>query len=84
VVDLPFFQITDLGIGNFILIGKKEQFEKSFDWELGLYNNNYVCLFGFNVTPTRYRSFGDVPALLVEEDLRCPSVHYFRHERAPE
>jgi hypothetical protein len=23
------------------------------------------------------------PALLVEEDPRCPSGHYFRHERAP-
>jgi hypothetical protein len=31
-----------------------------------------------------YRSYRDVPALLVEEDLRCPSVHYFRHERVPE
>jgi hypothetical protein len=26
----------------------------------------------------------DFQALLVEEDLRCPSVNYFRHERAPE
>jgi hypothetical protein len=43
----------------------------------------FVC-FGFYVTSTQYRSYRDVPALLVEEDLRCPSVHYFRHERAPE
>jgi hypothetical protein len=43
----------------------------------------FVCL-GFYVTSTQYRSYRDVPALLVEEDLRCPSVHYFRHGRAPE
>jgi hypothetical protein len=45
---------------------------------------NIVCLFGFYVTPTQYRSFGDVQALLVEEDLRCRSVHYFRYKQAPE
>jgi hypothetical protein len=38
-------------------------------------------LLGVYVTPTQHRSFGDVPALLVEEDLRCTIVHYFRHER---
>jgi hypothetical protein len=43
----------------------------------------FVC-FGFNVTSTQYRSYRDVPALLVEEDLRCPSMNYFRHEREPE
>jgi hypothetical protein len=42
------------------------------------------CLIGFYVTPKQYRSFGDFPALLVEEDLRCPSVHYFRHDWAHE
>jgi hypothetical protein len=41
-------------------------------------------LLGFYVTPTQYRSFGDVPALLVKEDLRCPYVYFFRHKRAPE
>jgi hypothetical protein len=35
-----------------------------------------ICLFGFHVTPKQYRSFGDVQALLVEKDLRCPSVNY--------
>jgi hypothetical protein len=37
-----------------------------------------ICLFVFlfYVTSTQYRSYRDVPALLVEEDLRCPSVHY--------
>jgi hypothetical protein len=44
----------------------------------------FVCLIGFYVIPTQYRTYGDVPALLVEEDLRCTAVHYFRHERAPE
>jgi hypothetical protein len=47
----------------------------------------FVCLFvyfGFYVTSTQYRSYRDIPALLVEENLRCPSVHYFRHERVPE
>jgi hypothetical protein len=43
----------------------------------------FVC-FGFYVTSTQYRSYRDVPALLVEEDLRCPSVHYFRHKRVSE
>jgi hypothetical protein len=46
--------------------------------------DRFVCLFGFSVTLTQYRSYGDVPALLVKEDLRCPSVHYFRHKQAPE
>jgi hypothetical protein len=40
-------------------------------------------LFGFYVTPTQYNSFGDFPALLVEEDLRWISVHFFRYEQAP-
>jgi hypothetical protein len=35
---------------------------------------------GFYVAPTWYRSYGIFPALLVEEDLRGPSVHYFRHK----
>jgi hypothetical protein len=44
----------------------------------------FVCLlFFFHVTPTQFWSYGDVPALLVEVDLRHPSVHYFRHKRAP-
>jgi hypothetical protein len=50
--------------------------------------NMFVCLIdwliGFYATPPQYRSYDDVQALLVEEDLRCPSVHYFRYERAPE
>jgi hypothetical protein len=29
----------------------------------------FVCLIGFYTTPTQYRSYGDVPALLAEEDL---------------
>jgi hypothetical protein len=48
------------------------------------FNLGFVCLFGFYVTLTQYRSYDNVSALLVEEDLRCPSIHYFRHERAPE
>jgi hypothetical protein len=44
----------------------------------------FVFVFWFYVTSTQYRSYRDVPVLLVEEDLRCPSVHYFRHERVPE
>jgi hypothetical protein len=40
--------------------------------------------FGFYVTSTQYKSYRNIPALLVEEDFRCPSGHYFRHERAPE
>jgi hypothetical protein len=34
----------------------------------------FVCLIGFYISPTQNRSYGDVPALLVEEDLRCPSI----------
>ena len=44
----------------------------------------FVWLVGFNVAPTLFRLYGDFPALLVEEDLRCSSVHYFRHKQAPE
>jgi hypothetical protein len=46
--------------------------------------DEYVFVFilvGFYLAPTL--SYGDVPALLVEEDLRCASGYYFRHERAP-
>jgi hypothetical protein len=39
---------------------------------------------GFHDTPAQYMSYGDIAPLLVEEDLGCPSVHYFQHERAPE
>ena len=35
---------------------------------------------GFYVIPTLKRLYGDFPALLV--DLRCPSMHYFRHDGA--
>jgi hypothetical protein len=35
-------------------------------------------------TLTQYRSYRDVAAYLVEEDLRSPSVHDFRHELARE
>jgi hypothetical protein len=58
-----------------------EQYEKLSICKL----EAFVCLIGFYVTSTQYRSYyGDVRALLVEEDLRCPSVHYLRHERASE
>jgi hypothetical protein len=43
-----------------------------------------VCLIGFYFTWKQFRSYGDLPALLVEEDLRFPAMHYFRHKRAPE
>jgi hypothetical protein len=42
------------------------------------FNSKFVSLFGFYIAPPQYRSYCDVPALLVEEDLGCPSVHYFR------
>jgi hypothetical protein len=38
---------------------------------------------GFYVTPTQYRQYREVPALLVEKD-PVHSVHNFRHERTPE
>jgi hypothetical protein len=44
----------------------------------------FFILIGFYVTLAQYRSYRDVSALLVEEDLRCLSVHYSRHKRAPE
>jgi hypothetical protein len=38
-----------------------------------------IYLIGFFITPTHYWSYiGNFPALFVEKDLRCPSVHYFR------
>ena len=38
----------------------------------------------FSLTNTVTVMYGDFPVLLVEEDLRCPSMYYFRHKRAPE
>jgi hypothetical protein len=55
----------------------ENKFEKAFTVD-------YVCSIGFYFTPTQNRSYRDVPASLVEEDLRCPSVNYFRLEQAPE
>jgi hypothetical protein len=43
-----------------------------------------VFQFGLYVATTQYRSYGDISALLVEEDLRCPFMHFVRHKRAPE
>jgi hypothetical protein len=42
---------------------------------LNLYNY-FICL--FNVTLIHYTAYDKVLALLVEEDLRCSSVHYLR------
>jgi hypothetical protein len=44
------------------------------------YSPLFVCLFNWVLPHTDT----DVPALLLEEDLRSPSVHYFRHKRATE
>ena len=44
------------------------------------------CVWGggvFRRTNT-VKVIADVPALLVEENLRCSSMHYFRHKRASE
>jgi hypothetical protein len=46
--------------------------------------NIIFFLVGFYVASTQYRSYGDFPALLVAENLGCPSVHYFRDKQAPE
>jgi hypothetical protein len=43
-----------------------------------------VVVFVVDVAPTQYMAYIDFPASLVEEDIRCPSEHYFRYERAPE
>jgi hypothetical protein len=43
----------------------------------------FVCLIRFYVSPTQYKSYGYVPALLMEKDLSCPSVHYFRRVEPP-
>jgi hypothetical protein len=48
--------------------------------QLYMYILTFFCLFVYLILHfTLY-----VPALLVEEDFRCPSEHYFRHEQAPE
>jgi hypothetical protein len=39
----------------------------------------FYFLFGFYTPPIQYRSYGDFLDLLEEEDLRCHSIHYFRH-----
>jgi hypothetical protein len=36
--------------------------------------------FGFYVALPQYKSYTSFSASLVEEDLRCLAVHYFRHE----
>jgi hypothetical protein len=46
--------------------------------------SNGSCLVGFYVATTKKRLYGDVSALLLKEDMRCPTVYYFRHRRAPE
>jgi hypothetical protein len=41
----------------------------------------HIFSVGYYVAPTQYRLQGDFPAILVEGNLRCPSMHYFRHEQ---
>jgi hypothetical protein len=54
-------------------------------WVIDIEDNClFVCLIGFYITPSQYRLYCNIPALLVEEDLRCPSVRYFRYKQAPE
>jgi hypothetical protein len=38
--------------------------------------NNTLYIIWHKKLPTQYQSYGDLPALLVEDDLKCPSVHY--------
>jgi hypothetical protein len=69
---------TNLTIHNLILLYIK--YHKHINTYL--YNNilyMHVCL-GF----TSRLVIWDFPVLLVEEDLRCPSMHYFRHKQALE
>jgi hypothetical protein len=37
-----------------------------------------VFLVGYLIATTQYMSYGNFPALLVEEHFEWPSVHYFR------
>jgi hypothetical protein len=46
-------------------IPKKEPFFRGFGLSFFI---------GFYVASTKYRPYGDFPALMVEENLRCPSV----------
>jgi hypothetical protein len=42
------------------------------------------CFVGFYVKLTLEMSHGVFEAKVIEEDLKCPSVHfYFRHKQAP-
>ena len=45
---------------------------------------NYFIVVGFHVAPKLLRLYGNFPAFLVVEDLKCHPVHYFRHKWAPE
>jgi hypothetical protein len=38
----------------------------------------FVCLIGFYVTPIQYRSYSDIPALLVEEKPQVPFQALFQ------
>jgi hypothetical protein len=37
--------------------------------------SSFFFLIEFYLTSSQYKSYGEVPALLVEKDLECPSVH---------
>jgi uncharacterized membrane protein len=83
-----FYQFTDLWLSGSLFIIFYFYSMRSIDllnlMSISLVHiPSYVCLFVLGFTSHRH-SIGHIalPALLVEEDLRCPSVHYFRHERA--
>ena len=44
----------------------------------------YLLLFLVLRGTNTIKLYGDIPALLVQEDLVFPSDHYIRHERVPE
>jgi hypothetical protein len=48
-----------------------------------LLRNNFVSVWFYRI-PSHYRSYSDFQVLLVEEDLRCLSINYFRHKWALE
>jgi hypothetical protein len=66
-------QIQALGASESNLIAFKAWFKSVFQLDLELHLKHSLIMSHYNFA-----------VLVLEEDLRCPSMHHFRHKRAPE